>query len=298
MASEHRCPSCHSDIIKRVPRESNWQRFLSSWGLYPFSCRNCRKRFYAYDYGAGFLVLFLFFWLLSAGALGLGAAWFWGQYQPGQARALKEAPPPAPKAVAVAAKPDPPGPDKIAISLREQRLKEDTARLKVMFAALIKEDTKKQRKIDQQARRLAQAEARNQALKAQMDKSALQGKRRLLAEIPFGAGRVKPGPKGVKTLELAAAIIRKHPDAVVLVGGHADRSPLSPHNVRKYGDNTGLSLSRAMSVYGQLKKLGVDEARMVVLAYGASALEDTALGAKPAAGSRRVSVVLKLPAPE
>jgi flagellar motor protein MotB len=106
---------------------------------------------------------------------------------------------------------------------------------------------------------------------------------------------VKPGATGVQALERAAAVIREHPEAVVLVGGYADSSALNPRNVRKYGDNTGLSLSRAMSVYRLLKQLGADESRMVVLAHGAGAAARDPGASSKSTGKRRVSVVLELP---
>jgi outer membrane protein OmpA-like peptidoglycan-associated protein len=82
------------------------------------------------------------------------------------------------------------------------------------------------------------------------------------------------------SIELLRRLMMEHPDAALLVEGHADSTGTEQYNVL-------LSFSRAKSVADLLNRLGIPIRRMTVRAAGASEAKDKAAGL---ASDRRTSV--------
>lgn len=74
------------------------------------------------------------------------------------------------------------------------------------------------------------------------------------ATVQFGSGKTGLSMEAKAELDSAAAMIKEHPHAVVVVSGHADGSPVLSG---KYRSNWDLSQARAESVVKYLKDNGV-----------------------------------------
>ncbi len=87
------------------------------------------------------------------------------------------------------------------------------------------------------------------------------GSSSLLGELEFGDGSARLSEAGGSQLVRIAAWAKDHPDALIVVDGHADARGLAAGNVR-------LSLSRARLVRAQLLARGVSPDQIVVAAFG------------------------------
>lgn len=84
-----------------------------------------------------------------------------------------------------------------------------------------------------------------------------------LAELSFehGSSRLVLDAATRRRLNEIVGWAVTHPEALIVLDGHADRSGASPYNVR-------LSLRRAQTVRDQLVELGIQPDRIMVAAFG------------------------------
>ena len=75
------------------------------------------------------------------------------------------------------------------------------------------------------------------------------------ATVQFASGKTSLSMEAKAELDSAVAMIKDHPNAVVVVSGHADGSPVLGG---KYRSNWDLSQARANSVTEYLKEMGVE----------------------------------------
>ncbi|MCB2226389.1 MAG: OmpA family protein [Desulfarculaceae bacterium] len=301
MSQDRPCPKCGSKEVRRVHRKNNQERFISLFGIYPYTCRGCRHHFYRHRRGSAFLLLVAAVWLVSAVLVG-GALWsLLGPDTPAKAVTLERAAPRAPAE---------PSSTQVRASLQELRL---------AVAALSQEKAALQQSLAQVSRqlaapapavpepRLAQLEAANlrlrrdletqrrqlaelRAQKADMQKLAAAKAPQplpqaaaapaptpgLLATVSFGPGRTQLSGQALAALQKAAGTAKGSPSAEIWVEGRADATPLGAATAKLYYDNAGVALARALSVFRALRDLGVDPERMQVRASGAPAKEPDA----------------------
>lgn len=108
--------------------------------------------------------------------------------------------------------------------------------------------------------------------------------------VLFAPASADLSPGGHKLLQGLAALLKRHPGAI-LVEGHADNRPITSG---AYPSNWELSAARASSVVRYLIEQGLDAERLRALGYGDTrpkADNDTLEGR---AANRRVSLVLEL----
>jgi outer membrane protein OmpA-like peptidoglycan-associated protein len=104
-------------------------------------------------------------------------------------------------------------------------------------------------------------------------------------DIYFPVGEDLLGGKARRRLERKASWLRAHPEARVVIEGHADsRGPKAA--------NRALARSRAQQVKAYLSRAGIAENRMTVKSYGED--RPTARGENPAAWSRNRRVHLRI----
>jgi peptidoglycan-associated lipoprotein len=92
-------------------------------------------------------------------------------------------------------------------------------------------------------------------------------------------------PEDVAKLDDASAVLKKNPDATVLVEGHADQRG-------DYNYNLMLSKSRAQVVDYFLRNRGIGMNRITSLWYGNSRLADIDNSPKAWARNRRVNLLI------
>ena len=85
-------------------------------------------------------------------------------------------------------------------------------------------------------------------------KDAMAVKAMSAATVQFASGKTSLSEEAKGQLNKAAAVIRRHPHAVVVVSGHADGTPVLSG---KYRSNWDLSQARASAVANYLKESGV-----------------------------------------
>ena len=101
-----------------------------------------------------------------------------------------------------------------------------------------------------------------------------------LCEIDFqvGSARIPTAQQNNEKLGMIAGWAQEHPEGLIVLDGHADRSGEAPQNVR-------LSMRRAASVRDELVGLGVDPDRIVMAAFGSDGPQRSNI-----AENRRVTV--------
>ncbi len=255
MAKPQFCPKCGGQDLRRTHRQGAWEHFLSVWGYYPFSCRACRHRFLRYNEGLSFTLLVAAVWLASAAVLG-GAAWWLVQNS-----AAEAGPEQAARAAAA-----PAAPSAAAARLASQNrvLREELKQLRRTLEGVSGQKAALQEQLQQARRELAR-------LGRARPSPPPPAPGVLVATIPFAPGRTKLGPRAQELLLQAARGLNRRPGRAVLVEGNADATPLGPETARRYYDNTGVALARALAVFRALRDAGVDPARMSVRAAGAPA---------------------------
>ncbi len=92
-----------------------------------------------------------------------------------------------------------------------------------------------------------------------------------LATLAFTVGSAAldvEHPDVYRTLDGIAAWAAAHPDGLVIVDGHADRSGASAQRATTSVETARLSLSRAQAVHAALVALGVEPHQVLVAAFG------------------------------
>lgn len=121
------------------------------------------------------------------------------------------------------------------------------------------------RELDQALRQLAN---QNPGL---MTYDPEQGMIKLESDLTFALGSTTVSPQAQTALRRLAGVLNSPAASPyeVRVVGHTDNVPVkNPANVRKFGDNWGLSVFRAIAVKDVLEKTGIQPSRFLVAGYG------------------------------
>jgi flagellar motor protein MotB len=126
----------------------------------------------------------------------------------------------------------------------------------------------------------------------------IPGGLRLLGDFFFRPGSDNVSPEGVATLKRIAEAVKSQ-GAYVRIVGHTDDDPIK-RTLKEYqtGMNLELGAARAVAVAHEIKKAGVDEARLHVVSMGDSApivANDSKEGKKK---NRRVDIFFSPRPPE
>lgn len=117
---------------------------------------------------------------------------------------------------------------------------------------------------------------------------------RFNSDLTFALGSTEVSPQATATLNQLAAVIDSASASgyEVRIVGHTDNVPVrNPNNVRRFGDNWGLSAFRAIAVKDVLQRAGVSPSRMSIAGYG-EYRPMVANGPKGAQANRRVEIYL------
>lgn len=120
-----------------------------------------------------------------------------------------------------------------------------------------------------------------------------QGNRIILGmedQVFFTGGSNNINKSTLSFLSYIKGLLEKYPGLVLHIKGHTDNRPISNE---KYTNNWELSSARAMSVFIQLRSMGVDARRMTATGYAdisPLATNDTEIGRRK---NRRVEFVLE-----
>lgn len=119
--------------------------------------------------------------------------------------------------------------------------------------------------LDQQLKNLA---AQNPGL---MTYDPELGMVQLKSDLTFNLGSADVSDEAQQALQRLSRVLQTsaaQPYEIRVVG-HTDNVPVrNPANVRKYGDNWGLSVARAIAVKDVLQKAGIQPGRFLVAGYG------------------------------
>jgi len=270
VASYSRCPHCGSFELARSSHHSFWERLVGLVGIKPHRCLECDHRFLArrWEFSAG---AWLGVGLLGAILIVSGLTLL--HFQAARRGSLTAATAPVPPAVSPAAQPPrrvetytPAQPETAPVygrgEVEPQWVSPEMDAAAVEIARLREEVTRLKAEVDEKEKIIDQAEKT----------SAPAGPKTAdLARILFLPGQVELDAPALAAVKKATAEALARPKAKVVVEGHADSTPLSPTSQRKYGDNLGLSLVRALAVARALAQAGVDPTRLVVSGYGSGA---------------------------
>lgn len=117
---------------------------------------------------------------------------------------------------------------------------------------------------------------------------------KLSGDLTFSLGSTQINPAAATSLRQLADVLNTpaaQPFEIRIVG-HTDNVPVRvPNNVRKFGDNWGLSAFRAIAVKDVMQKAGISPERMGVAGYG-EFRSVVANGPKGAQANRRVEIYL------
>ena len=92
----------------------------------------------------------------------------------------------------------------------------------------------------------------------------------LQGALLFDLGKATVTSQGARVLDKIAAAF-KGKDVLIQIDGHTDNVPVKKAaTVKLYGDNMGLSTSRAIAVFRHLAKRGIAERNMFVRGFGPS----------------------------
>ncbi len=106
----------------------------------------------------------------------------------------------------------------------------------------------------------------------------------------FLPGKVSLSPKGYKSLKPLAERISTMGKIRITVSGHTDNARLGSPKMKRYGDNLGLSVARALEVARGLISLGVPQKSIGVCGYGDSRPAVPNTSPKNMARNRRVVI--------
>lgn len=239
------CPACGSKEARRSRRRGSWEQLLGRVGILPYVCESCRKRFLASKGGVASKFITA---LVCLSLATVGGWWF---FKPGKAVDLPlDIRQPASRS------------DHIP---QELKLREQIDALAGSLVKVRREKDALQAELVLLRQQLV-ASANNPA--PSVSQPSGQSARVLLGRIAFVAGSSELDPPGNRTLAEIAARLAQSPQARVLVEGAADSAPLGTQTAARYGDNAGLALARALSVYRALREVGVEPGRMGLAASG------------------------------
>jgi len=263
VASYSRCPHCGSFEIARSSCHSSWEKLVGLVGIKPHRCLECDRRFLTRRWGFG-SGAWLGVSLLGAILIVSGLTLL--HLQSVRRGPLTATTAPVPPAVSPVTQPRgrvetyTPTPTETAPNSGRAEIESRRSSPEAEAAAV-------------EMARLKAELAEKEKIIAQAEKPAAPAgpKTAYLARILFQPGQVELDAQALEAVKKVAAEALARPEARVVVEGHADSTPLSPPNQRKYGDNLGLSLVRALAVARALIQAGVDQTRLVVSGYGSGA---------------------------
>lgn len=127
-----------------------------------------------------------------------------------------------------------------------------------------------------------------EALRSEVATSLAKARPTTAADVKFALGKAELSQATRADLDRAVEVIKQNPDAMVLVVGHADSTPIRGG---KYKDNLILSEARAQEVANYLKSKGVtNPMKMMGRSYFSTAGLQSSMDGK--AESRRVEVII------
>lgn len=237
---------------------------MSLGGIYPYVCKNCRKRFWVNREGWTNKAL----WIAVCMAVALAAGWWLFK----AADAPVPGPEPAPPAVQGEL-------DSKGLELREQ-----ADALAKSLADLRREKNELQAELLALRRQLTgPAHAGGAATQPPLpdtrpEINSPQSAKKLLGRIPFATGSIAINANSEELLKTIAQRLEQSNMERVLVRGNADSTLAGARSAALGLDNAGLAMARAMSVYRALLTLGVDQERLTAAVSGAPARDEKALG--------------------
>ncbi len=97
-----------------------------------------------------------------------------------------------------------------------------------------------------------------------------RGMIRFASDLTFDLGSAEVRQQAVEGLRQLAGVVRDvGEDYELRIVGHTDDVPMTnPDNVRRFGDNWGLSAARAIAVMRKLKEMNISEPKMAVVGHG------------------------------
>lgn len=246
------CPACGSNEYRRSRKRGIWEILLSKVGIRPYVCKTCRNRFFGSKVGGlpATITLVILLLLLAVA----GGWWYYvsGNHLVSQAKIDK-----APVGAQAA---DQAGQLRGQIAALAGSLAEIRREKNALLAelSLLRGQT--------QAAKTSPAQPAPQA--TPKEAPAPQGARTLLGSVGFSLGSAELDLSARKTLAHIATRVAQSPGARVLAVGAADSSPMGAQTAARYGDNAGLAMARALSVFRALQQMGVEQGRMGMAASG------------------------------
>jgi len=138
---------------------------------------------------------------------------------------------------------------------------------------------------------LARLAAQNPDL---MEYDSRRGMVKLKSDLTFALGSTEISPAGVSALQKLSDIVNRADAARygVRIVGHTDNVPVTnANNVRRFGDNWGLSAFRSIAVKEVMQKSGVNPTRLEIAGRG-EFQPVVSNGPRGAAQNRRVEIFL------
>ena len=245
------CPACGSNEYRRSRKRGTWEILLGKVGIRPYVCKTCRNRFFGSKVGGVLTIITLVVLLLLAAA---GIWWYYDDGNPVKSHAkMDNSPVTAPAA-------------NQAVQLHEQiaALAGSLAEIRREKTALVAELSLLRDQL--QAVKTSPAQPAPQAT----PKAALapQGARTLLGSVGFSPGSAELDLSARQTLAQIATRVVQATGARVLAEGAADSSSMGAQTAARYGDNAGLAMARALSVFRALQQMGVEQGRLGMAAAG------------------------------
>lgn len=257
MPNSRVCPACGSNETRRSRRRGARERLLSLGGIYPYVCKNCRKRFWADRKRWAAKAL------LAAVCLALALAAGWWLFQAADSPVSRSEPTPPTVQGDL---------DSKGLELRQQ-----TDALAKSLADLRREKNELQAELLALRRQLT-GPAHADGAAARPEPLSTKPARKLLGRIPFATGSITINADGGKLLKTIAQRLEQSNMERVLARGNADFTLPGARTAALGLDNAGLAMARAMSVYRALLTLGVDQKRLSAAVSGAPARDEKALG--------------------
>lgn len=243
------CPACGGDEFRRSKKRGGWEVLLGKVGIRPYVCKTCRNRFFGSKVGGVPTIITLVVLLILAAT---GVWWYSGGGKVAKSQVkVDNAPVTAPAA-------------KQAVQLREEiaALAGSLAEIRREKTALTAELSLLRDHLREQlqAGKTSPAQAAPQA--ANEAAPAPPGARTLLGSVGFSPGSAELDLSARQTLAQIATRVAQIPGARVLAEGAADTSPMGEQTAARFGDNAGLAMARALSVFRALQQMGVEQGRM------------------------------------
>jgi len=231
------CPACGSDEFRRSRKRGLWEALLGKVAIRPYVCKTCRNRFFGSKVGGVRNIIAFILVLILAAA---GAWWYFGGGKTPTSQAKVDKAP-------IEAQPA-----KQAAQLRGQ-VSALAAELSLLRDQLQAAKTISAQPVPQAAKEAAPAPTEARAL---------------LGSVGFSPGSAELDLSARKTLAQIAARAAQIPGALVLAEGAADSSPMGAQTAARFGDNAGLAMARALSVFRALQQMGVEQGRLSMAASG------------------------------